>query len=174
MCKEGNHLSHKRVDWDTYFMDIAFNVAGRGTCPRLRVGSVLVKEKRIKATGYNGSPAGLPHCDDVGCYMVDNHCIRTSHSEENCLNNADVKDKQGATLYVTDQPCPNCQKLIISSGVKRVVFAREYKPAVDWLSQTDIEVVHLKDYVSQFERKLLSMDKEELMTILNKHNLLTK
>lgn len=149
-------------------MDIAFTVAERGTCPRLRVGSVLVKDKRIKSTGFNGSPSGLAHCDDVGCYMVDNHCVRTSHSEENCLNNADVKDKVGATIYVTDQPCMNCQKLIISSGIKRVVFAREYKPVVDWLLQTDIEVVHLVDYVSQFERKLQSMSKTELEHTISK------
>lgn len=69
-----------RKDWDNYFMDIAFQVSERSTCPRLHVGAVLVKNRRIKGTGYNGSPKGLDHCDDVGCFMKNNHCIRTIHA----------------------------------------------------------------------------------------------
>lgn len=138
-----------RKTWDEYFMDIAFKISERGTCNRLQVGSVLVKDKRIKSSGYNGSPEGQPHCSDVGCYLHNNHCIRTIHSEANCLNLADVEDKQGATIYVTHYPCPDCQKLIISSKIKRVVYANYYEPTVDWLAETDIEVVHLSDYKQQ-------------------------
>jgi dCMP deaminase len=71
-----------RKDWDKYFMDIAFMVSERSTCPRLHVGAVLVNDKRIKATGYNGSPKGFPHCDEAGCLMVNNHCVRTIHAEK--------------------------------------------------------------------------------------------
>lgn len=134
-----------RKSWDEYFMDIAFVVAERSTCDRLHVGAVLVKNKRIKATGYNGSPSGLPHCDEVGCLVVDNHCVRTIHAEENCLMEADPKDKEGATLYVTHAPCPECQKRIISNGIVRVVYANEYTPSINWFEQAPwIEIFHLK------------------------------
>lgn len=138
-----------RKDWDAYFMDIAFMVAERGTCDRAKVGCVLVEPstKRIKATGYNGAASGMPHCDDVGHYMVNGHCIRATHAEANCLNNADVADKLGATLYVTHYPCHDCQKLIISAGIKRVVYVKYYTPEVDWLSEAkDIEIVRLVNY----------------------------
>lgn len=134
-----------RKSWDEYFMDIAFVVAERSTCDRLHVGAVLVKNKRIKATGYNGSPSGLPHCDEVGCLVVDNHCVRTIHAEENCLMEADPIDKDGATLYVTHAPCPECQKRIISNGIVRVVYANEYTPSINWFKEAPwIEVVHLQ------------------------------
>ncbi len=137
-----------RKDWDTYFMDIASQVCERSTCPRLHVGAVLVKDKRIKGTGYNGSPTDLPHCDDegVGCYMNNNHCIRTIHAEVNCLLEVAPDDRKGATLYVTHYPCPECQKLIITTGVKRVVYAHDYRPQLDWFKLAPwIEVVKLDE-----------------------------
>lgn len=134
-----------RKSWDEYFMDIAFEVAGRSTCPRLHVGSVLVKNKRIKATGYNGSPKGLTHCDDDGCYIKNSHCIRTIHSEVNCLLEADPEERDDATLYVTHRPCPECQKLIINCGITRVVYHSDYPPEVDWFQESPwIEVLQLK------------------------------
>lgn len=134
-----------RKDWDQYFMDIAFMVSERSTCPRLHVGAVLVQNRRIKATGYNGSPKGLPHCDEVGCLMVNNHCVRTIHAEVNCLMEAEPTEREGATMYVTHMPCPECQKLIITSGVKRVVFKNDYKPAINWFELDPfIEVIQLK------------------------------
>jgi dCMP deaminase len=133
-----------RKSWDEYFMDIAFQVAGRSTCSRLQVGSVLVKNKRIKATGYNGSPRGLNHCTDKGCHMKDNHCIRTIHSEVNCLLEAAPEEREDATLYVTHRPCPECQKLIITCGIERVVYCIDYTPHTDWFSEsTHIEVIQL-------------------------------
>ena len=75
-------MSHTRPSWDDYFMDITFQVAKRSTCDRARVGAVIVKDKRILTTGYNGSPAGLPHCDEIGHLMVDGHCVRTLHAEQ--------------------------------------------------------------------------------------------
>lgn len=133
-----------RKDWDRYFMDIAVMVSERSTCPRLHVGAVLVRDRRIKGTGYNGSPKGLPHCDEDGCLMVNNHCVRTIHAEVNCLMEVAPEEREGATMYVTHTPCPECQKLIITSGVKRVVYLNEYTPAINWFDlDKSIEVVKL-------------------------------
>lgn len=131
-----------RKDWDTYFMDIAYQVKERSTCPRLHVGALIVKDKRIKGTGYNGSPAGLPHCDEEGCFLIDGHCKRTIHAEINCLLETSPEERKGATLYVTHQPCPDCQKLIITSGIKKVVYGESYQPEINWLDRAkDIEVM---------------------------------
>lgn len=135
-----------RKDWDQYFMDIALMVSERSTCPRLHVGAVLVRDKRIKGTGYNGSPKGLPHCDEAGCLMVNNHCVRTIHAEVNCLMEVAPEEREGATMYVTHMPCPECQKLIITCGIKRVVFANDYTPSINWFEQMpSIEIVKLSD-----------------------------
>lgn len=133
-----------RKDWDRYFIDIAFEIASRSTCPRKSVGALVVKDRRIKGTGYNGSPSGLPHCMDEGCIVVNNHCARVIHAEVNALLECAPEERKGATLYVTDQPCAECSKLIINSGITRVVYAREYPPDFDWFSLAPwIEVVHL-------------------------------
>ena len=140
-------MSDRRPSWDEYFMEIAFQVATRGTCTRRNVGAVVVKDKRIKGTGYNGSPPDLPHCLDENCEMVEGHCVRCVHAEPNALFECSPDERKGATLYVTDRPCPECQKLIIASGVSKVVFARDYEPFIDWLSQADwIEVVPLEGF----------------------------
>ena len=123
-----------RKDWDKYFMDIAYKVKERSTCPRLHVGAVIVKNKRIKGTGYNGSPSGMVHCEDEGCYLLDGHCKRTIHAEVNCLLETSPEEREGATLYVTHQPCQDCQKLIITSGIKRVVYVEGYEPEIDWFA----------------------------------------
>lgn len=133
-----------RKDWDHYFMDIARMVSERSTCERLHVGAVLVRDRRIKGTGYNGSPKGLPHCDEAGCLMVNNHCVRTIHAEVNCLLEVAPEEREGATMYVTHTPCPECQKLMITCGIKRVVFATEYTPSINWLEMCpSIEIVNL-------------------------------
>lgn len=133
-----------RKDWDSYFMDIAFQVAERSTCPRRSVGAVIVKDKRIKGTGYNGSPAGLAHCQDEGCLMVNNHCIRTIHAEINALLECAPAERKGATIYVTDRPCAECAKCIINCGISRVVFARDYPADYDWFALTpEIKIRHL-------------------------------
>ena len=133
-----------RKDWDDYFMDIAYKVKERSTCPRLQVGAVIVKDKRIKGTGYNGSPSGMPHCEDEGCFLIDKHCKRTIHAEVNCLLETTPEERKGATIYVTHQPCQDCQKLIITSGITRVVYAEGYEPEVDWLAMAKhIETVKL-------------------------------
>jgi dCMP deaminase len=117
-----------RPDWDDYFMDIAFAVATRSTCDRAHVGAVMVRDRRILTTGYNGAPAGLPHCDDVGHLMVDGHCVRTLHAEQNAIIQAALHGISigGATAYVTHQPCLTCAKMLINAGVTRVVYAGNY------------------------------------------------
>lgn len=108
------------------------------------VGAVVVKDRRIKGTGYNGSAAGLPHCLDEGCLLVNGHCVRTIHAEVNALLECSPEERKGATIYITDRPCAECSKLIISTGISRVVFAREYRQDFDWFALAPwVEVVHL-------------------------------
>lgn len=116
-------------------MQIATLVATRATCPRLSVGALIVRDKRIVATGYNGAPQGLPHCPPdgptadwpVGC-MRAGHCIRSLHAEQNALLQAAKigVSCEGTTMYVTAQPCNNCAKMIINAGVVRVIYEGHY------------------------------------------------
>ena len=121
-----------RPGWDEYFMEIARTVATRATCPRARVGAVLTRDRRILTTGYNGAPRGVPHCFDVGCMMVDGHCLRATHAEANAIVQGALHgvSTQGATAYCTHQPCAGCSKLLISAGIVRIVYADAYPDAV--------------------------------------------
>lgn len=117
-----------RPSWDEYFMELARVVAKRSTCNRRHVGAILVRNKRILTTGYNGSPPGQPHCTDVGCLMVEGHCVRTIHAEQNAIVQAALHgiDVRGATCYVTSAPCVHCSKILIAAGVERIVYADSY------------------------------------------------
>ena len=136
-----------RPPWDEYFMDIARQVAKRSTCPRAAVGAVIVKDRRILTTGYNGSPMGLPHCTEVGCLMVDGHCVRTLHAEQNAIIQAALYGVtvNDSAIYVTHQPCLNCSKMIINAGIKRVVYGGNYpdSTARAFLSEAGVALVHL-------------------------------
>ena len=125
-------------------MAMAHVVAERSTCDRLRAGSVLVKDRRIIATGYNGSPSGLDHCDDVGHLMYKESCIRTLHGEENALLQAAAfgVSTQGAELYTTFSPCYNCLKKLIACGIKRIVAGAYFYRHVDLLEQA-VEQAHI-------------------------------
>ncbi|MBX6377606.1 MAG: dCMP deaminase family protein [Clostridia bacterium] len=103
-------------------------VRTRSTCPRRQVGAVLVRERRVIATGYNGSLPGLEHCEDVGCQMEDGHCVRCVHAELNALLQcaATGQASAGSTLYCTDFPCLHCAKALVQAGVLRVVYERSY------------------------------------------------
>lgn len=124
-----------RPSWDTYFMEIAKLVATRATCPRRSVGAVIVRDRRILATGYNGAPRGLAHCPEggpghdwpAGC-MRAGHCIRSLHAEQNALLQAAQIGVpcEGATIYVTCQPCNMCAKMIINAGIHRVIYEGDY------------------------------------------------
>ena len=125
-----------RPSWDQYFMDIAKLICTRATCLRRNVGAVLVKNKRIIATGYNGTLTKLPHCDKVGCLREKNNIpsgqrqelCRGMHAEANALLFASTYgiDMHNATMYSTNQPCVSCAKMIIQAGIKRVVFEGYY------------------------------------------------
>ncbi len=119
----------KRLPWDQYFMQIAVQVATRSTCDRKHVGAVIVRDKTILSTGYNGSVRGMPHCDDVGHMMEDSHCIATVHAEANAIIQAAKNGTRidGADIYVTASPCWNCFKLIANSGIKRVFYLEFYR-----------------------------------------------
>jgi len=107
-------------------------VATRATCPRRRVGAILVRDHRVLATGYNGSIAGAPHCDDVGCLIVIRNgresCERTVHAELNAILQCALNGvaSAGATMYCTDFPCVNCAKAMVQAGVRRVVYLADY------------------------------------------------
>jgi len=119
-----------RPSWDDYFMAIARLIATRSTCNRLQAGAVLVKDKRIVSTGYNGSPPSLPHCDDAGHLLEDGHCVRTIHAEHNALLQAAViggTSTKNATLYTLYSPCIHCAKYIVAAGVKRIVIGKVYR-----------------------------------------------
>ncbi|MBB1062320.1 ComE operon protein 2 [Limosilactobacillus fastidiosus] len=118
----------KRIDWDQYFMIQAALLASRSTCNRLSVGAVLVRDKRIIAGGYNGSVSGDTHCIDVGCYLRNDHCVRTIHAEMNAILQCAKFgiSTDGASLYVTDFPCLQCTKSLLQAGIKEINYIRNY------------------------------------------------
>jgi dCMP deaminase len=140
-------MTRPRASWDEYFMNIAHEVAKRSTCDRKHVGAVIVRDKIILATGYNGSIRGLPHCDEEGHLMEDGHCVRTVHAEANAIVQAarsGVRIDQGG-IYVTASPCWGCFRLIANAGIMRIVFGEFYRdPKVFEVSrQLGIELVDL-------------------------------
>ena len=141
--------ANKRISWGSYFMNIAHEVATRSTCDRKHVGAVIVNQKTILSTGYNGSIRGLPHCDDSGHEMLDGHCIRTTHAEANAIAQA---AKNGVAvnqseIYVTASPCYNCFKLIANAGIKKIYYAEFYREEriLSHAKQAGIELVSLED-----------------------------
>lgn len=112
-----------------YLCAITRVVASKSTCPRARVGAVFTSpDGEILATGYNGAPRGMDHCDDVGCLVVDGHCVRSTHAEQNAIVQAAKRGTalRGSTLYVTHTPCAVCVKLLINLGVEKVVSGEPY------------------------------------------------
>ena len=143
---------YERPSWDEYFIGIAEYVAKRSTCLRGQVGAVIVKNRNILATGYNGAPAGLPHCLDVGCLIYENknpegaveeNCFRIIHAEINAIVQAAKSGTsiEGAVIYVTHSPCLHCLKVIINAGIKKVYYRKPYKlsPLVqEWLQLSGV------------------------------------
>ena len=136
-----------RASWDEYFMSIAQVVATRSTCPRKFVGAVIVKNRTILSTGYNGSIRGMPHCSDVGHMMEDNHCVATIHAEANAIiqaaKNGVVID--GGTVYVTASPCWNCFKQIANAGIGRICYGEFYRDqrSFEVATQIGLELAHI-------------------------------
>jgi len=123
----GKHETRK--DWHEYFMDIAKMVATRSTCDRKHIGAVIVRDKTILSTGYNGSIRGRPHCSEIGCDLENDHCVATIHAEANAIIQAAKNGVMinGAEIYTTASPCWNCFKLIANSGLKKIFYHEFYR-----------------------------------------------
>ena len=121
-------LVNSRITRDEMLMTFARVASKRGTCTRLAVGAVIAREGRIISTGYVGSPPGIRHCTEVGCNIVDGHCVRTSHAEMNALLFAAQCGiaTQGAEMYITHSPCYTCAKAIVTAGIVRVMYGSDY------------------------------------------------
>ena len=134
----------KRPSWDEYFLKVAMLISERATCPRMHVGCVLVKDKQILATGYNGSIPGDDHCEDAGCIIVDNHCVRTNHAEINAITQCATHgvNTYGSTAYVTNMPCTTCSKALIAAGIKEIVVFSDYHDtlATDFFAKAKVPI----------------------------------
>jgi len=147
----------RRPDWNEYFMQITYLVATRSTCLRRKVGALLVKNKRILATGYNGAPRHLPHCAEVGCLREKlgipsgqrQEICRGLHAEQNAIIQAALYEIniEGSTLYCTHQPCLTCSKMIINAGIRRIYFQGDYpdKLAAEMLREAKVELIKYGD-----------------------------
>ena len=140
-------MSEHRANWHEYFMNIADQVATRSTCERKHVGAVIVRDKTILSTGYNGSLRGAPHCDDVGHDMESGHCVRTVHAEANAVAQA---AKHGvmidrSEMYVTASPCLTCFKLVANSGITKIYYKEFYRDQriTDYAKQAGLELIYM-------------------------------
>jgi dCMP deaminase len=145
----------RRPSWDEYFMKIAHLVSERSTCLRRRVGAIIVREKRIISTGYNGAPRGLDHCLTIGCMREKlgipsgerHELCRGAHAEQNAIIQAasSGSSMEGSTMYCTTAPCSTCSKMIINAGVRRLVLGGEYPDDLgrDLIEEAGIETVYL-------------------------------
>ena len=151
----------QRPSWDTYFMNITTLVAQRSTCTRRAVGAIIVKDKRILSTGYNGAPTGIRHCLEVGCLRESlqvpsgerHELCRGIHAEQNAIIQAayhgvSVKD---ALLYCTNQPCAICAKMIINAGIKKIYYQSGYTDALaqEMLTEAGIDLIKHDDLSKQ-------------------------
>jgi len=157
---------HYRPSWDDYFMAVAKIIASRGTCDRLYTGSVLVKANRIISTGYNGSPPGQPHCNDVGHLLEEGHCVRTIHGEHNAILQAALHggtSTVGSTMYTKYSPCIHCTKYVIAAGIKRVVIGKVYRnpKAVEMLQEAGIQI-DLYQENSEWNDEVVKIFSEEI------------
>ncbi|AQQ52949.1 ComE operon protein 2 [Planococcus lenghuensis] len=138
----------KRITWDQFFMAQSHLLALRSTCTRLSVGATIVRDRRIMAGGYNGSISGGDHCTDKGCYVIDNHCVRTIHAEMNALLQCAKYgvSVSGAEMYVSHFPCLQCTKSIIQAGISTLYYAKDYKNhpyGIELLEQAGVKVIQV-------------------------------
>ena len=149
----------QRASWDEYFMRIAVEVSSRATCDRKHVGAVIVRDKSILASGYNGSIRGLMHCDEEGHMMEDGHCVRTIHAEANAVIQAARNGVriEGATIYVTASPCWGCFKMIANAGITRIVFGEFYRDEriFRFSERLGIELVALSEATARAQVQIL-------------------
>lgn len=140
-------MGEKRIGWHEYFMKIAEQVATRSTCDRKNVGAVIVRDKTILSTGYNGSLKGALHCDEAGHDMEGGHCVRTVHAESNAVAQAAKNGVaiDNAEIYVTASPCLTCFKLIANCGIKKVYYKEFYRDERinEYAKETGIELIYM-------------------------------
>ncbi len=146
----------RRPSWDEYFMQITHLVAERSTCLRRKVGALLVKDKRILTTGYNGAPSGLKHCLDVGCLREKmnipsgqrQELCRGLHAEQNAIIQAAIMGVKidGATLYCTTFPCVTCAKMLINANIKKIIYASGYPDELseEMLAEAGIDLIKIE------------------------------
>jgi dCMP deaminase len=138
-----------RVDWHTYFMNIALQAATRSTCDRKHVGAVIVRDKTILSTGYNGSIRGMPHCDDVGHLMDSGHCVATVHAEANAIIQAAKNGVRigNSEIYTTASPCWNCFQLIANAGIESIYYGEFYRDerSLEVAKQLGIDLIDLRE-----------------------------
>lgn len=136
-----------RASWEQYFMSIAKEVASRSTCDRKHVGSVIVRDRTILSTGYNGSIRGMPHCDDIGHMMENNHCVATIHAEANAVLQAAKNGVriEGGEVFITASPCWPCFKMLANAGIKKIYYGEFYRDEriFDVAKRLGIELVHI-------------------------------
>ncbi len=145
----------ERISLEAYFTKIAQTVALRSTCPRATVGAVIVEGGTIVSTGYNGSPSGFPHCSDIGCIIINDHCIASVHAEQNAIIQAKGR---GAELYCTHLPCIECCKLIVTAKIYRVHYDKFY---YDGKSQF-FHIADQREYLEQRGVSILKFSLKEL------------
>ncbi|MBI2134465.1 cytidine/deoxycytidylate deaminase family protein [Candidatus Woesearchaeota archaeon] len=138
----------KRASWEEYFMNIAKQVASRSTCDRKHVGAVIVRDKTILSTGYNGSIRGMPHCNEAGHMMENDHCVATIHAENNAVlqaaKNGVMIDK--SEIYITASPCWPCFKMLANAGIRKIYYGEFYRDEriFDVAKKLGIELHHIK------------------------------
>ena len=135
----------KRIPWDQYFMSQSLLISMRSTCTRLAVGATIVRDRRVISGGYNGSVSGDVHCSEVGCKILDGHCVRTIHAEVNAILQCAKFGvaTEGADIYVSYFPCLQCTKTIIQAGIKNLYFLYDYNNneyAIDLLEHAGINI----------------------------------
>lgn len=139
---------NNRPAWDDYFLKLAMLVSERATCPRMHCGCVLVRDRQILSTGYNGSIPGDAHCEDAGCLVIDNHCVRTIHAEMNAILQCSShgRSTHDASAYVTNMPCTNCAKALVTAGIKEVVIFSDYHDtlAEEFFAKANVKIKRLK------------------------------
>jgi len=144
---EVSQAKWKRPAWDEYFLKLAALASERATCPRMHCGCVLVKDRYVLATGYNGSLPGSDHCYTAGCIVINEHCVRTNHAEMNAICQAASHGISilGATSYVTNMPCTSCAKALIAAGIVRVVIFSDYHDtlAEQFFQESGVELCRL-------------------------------
>ena len=137
-----------RANWEEYFMNIAKQVATRSTCDRKCVGAVIVRDRTILSTGYNGSIRGMPHCDEAGHMIENDHCVATIHAEANAVLQAAKNGVriEGSEIYITASPCWSCFKMMANAGIKKIYYGEFYRDEriFETAKKIGIELVHLK------------------------------